>query len=436
MFNASQVRRFAALAFVALITVVSGALAASPAQAGTTPRDSFITQPQKKFSAFDIPPSPLPAGKPGDIIRWRPMGWSKSFTKPPKGTQGYKIMYLSTSATGERIAVTASLMVPRAYQPKQGIENRPIIGYGNEAMGLGDNCAQSSMLEYAHSGELALQEPMLKRGYAVVSTDYEGLGTPSVHTFGVSVSSGHAILDSVRAARNLTEAGLPKQGPVALYGYSQGGQGIGRGMEMQPDYAPDVKPTAVAFGGTPTDPAKFSRYGSGKFFSAVNFAASAGFDAAYPELRLKDMLNERGVIANAATYNACIESIFVVPFRMSSAYLKPGMDPLVDPRWIKRFKENAIGYEPPSPDVPVYYFHAIGDEAVPYSGATKMRRQYCKAGVNLKFQAIPIMEHVATGPVWMPIAAQWVADRLEGKPARGNFAPNCWPDSASLPEES
>ncbi len=433
---ASKVRRSAALAITA---VLAGGLAASPAQAegtGTVPRDSFIKQPQKKFSAFDIPPSPLPAGKPGDIIRWRPMGWSKSFTKPPKGTQGYKIMYLSTSATGEPIAVTASLMVPRAYKPKQGEAGRPIIGYGNEAMGLGDNCAQSSMLEYAHSGELSLQEPMLKRGYAVVSTDYEGLGTPDVHTFGVAVSSGRAILDSVRAARNLTEAGLPKNGPVALYGYSQGGQGIGRGMEMQPDYAPDVKLSAVAFGGTPTDPAKFSRYGSGKFFSAVNFAASAGFDAAYPELKLREMLNERGLIALSNVYNACIESIFVVPFRMSSAYLKPGIDPLLDPRWMVRFKENSIGYHPPSPDLPVYYFHAVGDEAVPYSGATKFRRQYCKAGVNLKFQPLSLLEHVSAGPIWMPMAAQWVADRLEGKPARGNFKGNCWPDSASLPAES
>ena len=434
MFNASKVRRFVALAIVAVVTVISGGLSASPAQAEI--RDSFIDQPLKKYSQFDIPPSPLPAGKPGDIIRWRTMGWSRSLTKPPKGTRGYKIMYLSTSALGKPIAVTASLMVPDGYQPKQGIANRPIIGYGNEAMGLGDNCAQSSMLEYAHSGELALQEPMLKRGYAVVSTDYEGLGTPDIHTFGVAVSAGHAVLDSVRAARNLTEAGLPKEGPVALYGYSQGGQGVGRGMEQQPTYAPDVKLSAVAFGGAPTDPAKFSRYGSGKFFSAVNFAASAGYDAAYPELDLKSFLNARGVIANKKTYNACIESVFVVPFRMSSAYLKPGMDPLTDPRWLARFKENSIGYEPPAPDVPVYYFHAVGDEAVPYSGATKLRRQYCKAGVNLKFQSIAVMEHVATGPIWMPVAAQWVADRLEGKPARGNFAPNCWPDSASLPAES
>lgn len=429
MFNAPKVRRSVALAFAAVFALLSVGLAASPAQAEQ--KDYFITFPKIKYPAFDVPPSPLPAGKPGDIIRWRHMGWGKSITKPPRGTDGYKIMYLSTSATGNPIAVTAYLLVPNGYTPKQGVENRPIVGYGNEAMGLGDYCSQSRVLEFGHSGELALIEPMLKRGYAVVASDYEGLGTPAVHTFGVAVSAGHAILDSVRAARNFTEAKLPTDGPVALYGYSQGGQGVGRGLEMSKDYAPDLTIDAVAFGGTPTDPAKFSKFNSGKLFSAVNFAASAGFDAAYPELDLKSFLNERGIVANKATYTACIESIFAVPFRRNEQYLKPGMNPLTDPRWVARFKENSIGYEPPASTIPTYYFHAKGDQAVPFSGATKMRRQWCKAGVDLTFQELILLEHVSTGPLWMPQAAKWVADRLEGKPHKSN----CWANSAQLPDE-
>ncbi len=417
------------LALIALAGVLGGFAAAAQA----APKDAYIEFPKIKYPAFDVPPSPLPAGKPGDIIRWRYMPFTKNITKPPRGTQGFKFMYLSTSATGQPIAVTAYLLVPRGYTPKQGVANRPIVGYGNEAMGLGDYCAQSRVLEYGHSGELALIEPMLKRGYAVVATDYEGLGTPAVHTFGVSVSAGHAILDSIRAARQLTEAGLPSEGPVALYGYSQGGQGIGRGLELAAGYAPDVKISAAAFGGTPTDPVRFSRFNSGKAFSAVNFAASAGYDAAYPELDLESFLNERGRIAMEHAYTACIESIFVLPFRMSSAYLNPGMDPLTDPRWLKRFKENSIGYEPPAPEIPVYYFHAVKDEAVPFTGASKLRRQYCKAGVQLTYVPLPIFEHVAAGPMWMPMAAKWVADRLEGKP---NRTANCWPDSASLPDEA
>ena len=425
MSHAPHLRRIVLAALAGLAAFIG---LASPAQAA---QDNFITFPKIKYPAFDVPPNPLPAGKPGDIIRWRTMGFSASQAKPPRGTLGYKFMYLSTSATGQPIAVTAYLLVPHGYIPKQGVAKRPLIGYGNEAMGLGDYCAQSRMLEYAHSGELALIEPMLKRGYAVVASDYEGLGTPSTHTFGVSVSAGHAILDSMRAARQLEAAGLPKDSQNALFGYSQGGQGVGRGLEMASTYAPELKISAAAFGGTPTDPVMFSRWNSGKLFSAVNLAASAGYDAAYPELDLKSFLNERGVKANKATYTACIESVWVVPMRRSSAFLKEGMDPLKDPRWIKRFSENAIGNQPPSKDIPTYYFHAIGDQAVPFQGAKRLRRQYCRAGVNLTFQALAPIEHVATGPIWMPQAAKWVADRLEGKPAKSN----CWKNSETLPLE-
>ena len=47
---------------------------------------------------------------------------------------------------------------------------------------------------------------MLAHGYVVVATDYEGLGTPGVHAYLVGLSEARAVLDSVRAARNLAAA--------------------------------------------------------------------------------------------------------------------------------------------------------------------------------------------------------------------------------------
>ena len=60
----------------------------------------------------------------------------------------------------------------------------------------------------------------LKAGYAVVRTDYEGLGTPSAHPYLIGVSEGRAVLDMVRAARKLDRS-LGKQ--VVIAGHSQGG---------------------------------------------------------------------------------------------------------------------------------------------------------------------------------------------------------------------
>ena len=57
----------------------------------------------------------------------------------------------------------------------------------------------------------------------MVATDYEGLGTPGDHPYLIGASQGRAVLDIVRAARQL-DPDLSDQ--VMTAGHSQGG-GIG-----------------------------------------------------------------------------------------------------------------------------------------------------------------------------------------------------------------
>jgi pimeloyl-ACP methyl ester carboxylesterase len=60
----------------------------------------------------------------------------------------------------------------------------------------------------------------LKAGYAVVRTDYEGLGTPGVHPYLIGTSEGRSTMDIVRAARQLD----PRVSKTTITsGHSQGG---------------------------------------------------------------------------------------------------------------------------------------------------------------------------------------------------------------------
>ena len=401
---------------------VAAACAAAPAGAQAETPPLSTTVPAPVLPAFYVPPSPLPDGKPGDIIRWQEMSFSQAITKPRKYVRGYLVMYRSTSATGDPIAVTGTVLIPNE-RPTGGVANRPIIGYGNEAQGLGDQCAVSRLMRYGHTGEIALTDPMLARGYAVASTDYEGLGTPDVHTFGVTVSAAHTVLDIVRAARNLEAAALPKRGPVALFGYSQGGAAVGGAAEIQQSYAPDVELTATALGGPPVEPVSFARNNDGGPFASVNFAAAAGYDAAYPELDLENYLNNNGRAAMKNVYNSCIESIFTLAFKKSTDTTTKSI--FTDPAWIERFRENTLGAQRPSG--PTYFFHAVNDEASPYTVAQRLRRQWCGEGANLQWVPVQFFDHVFAGPYWMPNAAKWVADRIDGKPTSGNcggYAPS------------
>jgi alpha-beta hydrolase superfamily lysophospholipase len=62
---------------------------------------------------------------------------------------------------------------------------------------------------------------MMARGYVVVATDHPGLGTPGMHPYLIGVSEGRAVLDSVRAARDLPDAGASNR--FVVWGHSQGG---------------------------------------------------------------------------------------------------------------------------------------------------------------------------------------------------------------------
>ena len=91
-----------------------------------------------------------------------------------------------------------------------------MITYAHGTTGSADTCAPTrgydagTLVSYAYP----LLKRWLKAGYAVVRTDYEGLGTPGVHAYLVGQSEGRSVLDAVRAARKL-EPRLSKRFVIA-----------------------------------------------------------------------------------------------------------------------------------------------------------------------------------------------------------------------------
>ena len=90
---------------------------ASPARADDT-----------KYLKFYTPPDPLPAGKPGDLIRSEPA----RLVYEPSGqlgswvATGTRIMYRSTDAKGNPVAATGMYLEPDNPWPGKG--PRPLIG--------------------------------------------------------------------------------------------------------------------------------------------------------------------------------------------------------------------------------------------------------------------------------------------------------------------
>src|SRR5205085_1585520 len=83
---------------------------APPLSATTTPASgsaSASPRPAPDGDAFYTPPSPLPAGQPGDLI------WARPFTGPAN-SQGYEVLYLSSTVDDQPVAVSGVVIVPGA----------------------------------------------------------------------------------------------------------------------------------------------------------------------------------------------------------------------------------------------------------------------------------------------------------------------------------
>src|SRR3954469_3966822 len=150
------------------------------------------------------------------------------------------VKYRSVGVDGKAITVSGVVSLPKGNAPKKGW---PVISYDHGTTGIADQCAPSrdSADNPAHpynSYVYPLLNRWLKAGYAVVRTDYQGLGTPGIHQYLVGVSEGRSTLDVVRAARKV-DPKISKR--LAISGHSQGGHAALWGAFLAPKYTPELQ---------------------------------------------------------------------------------------------------------------------------------------------------------------------------------------------------
>lgn len=281
----------------------------------------------KGFYGFKLKAKDIPA-KNGTLI------WAKKGSKNrPEAGRTDVVLYSSRSVFNKKIPVSGTVMVPKGKAPKGGW---PVISWAHGTTGLADQCAPSRRLgdtAYygSESGELVAN--WLKSGYAVLSTDYEGLGTPGVHPYLVGDSEGRGVLDIVRAARELN----PKIGKqVVLTGHSQGGQAIlfaaklattswGKGSNYlgTVSYAPasNLVPQANLLTNNPGFDGQWG-------LSALALAIVRGMTIGNPAIDAEPLMTAAGLALYPKTDTVCLDELTVLA---QNAGLDPGE--LFKPGW-------------------------------------------------------------------------------------------------------
>jgi len=370
---------------------------------------------------FYDPPSPLPPGHNGDIIRHEPTQFYLDPTRLlPAPASAQRIMYRSTDTHGNPVAVTGTVLTPTA--PWSGQGERPIVSYAAGTQGLGDSCAPSKNLAMGSEYEGPFIAGLLARGYGVVVTDYEGLGTPGLHTYVNRKAEGYAVLDAIRAAQRLPGDGLPSGGPVAIAGYSQGGGASAAAAELQPGYAPELDVKGAYAGAPPADLAAVAQHLDGSYAAGFLLFAVASVNYAYPELHITDLLNDKGkqraeqvqteCVADGLINNAFTQTKDLTgDGRPLTAYL--GQQP-----YASVVAEQQIGLLKPA--VPVFVAHSSLDDIVPYPQGRAMAESWCKLGATVQFETLALPTHVLGYLNAYPEAFAWLDGRLGGAPATSN----------------
>src|SRR6266487_2199029 len=184
----------------------------------------------------------LEAFCPGEVLDGRPVE-VRSLRRLVKA-DAWQVKFRSTDTRGAAVSGVTTVMIPRRSFTGSV---RPMLAYQCAIDSLGAAADPSYTLRHGNQKELPLMARALRRGWAVVTTDYTG----PRHAFGVGLVAARFVLDGIRAAIAFEPAGFDAATPIGLWGYSGGAQATLCAAEQHPTYAPELNIVGAAAGGIP-----------------------------------------------------------------------------------------------------------------------------------------------------------------------------------------
>ena len=406
----STARRISAVAAIGLCACVP---ALSTADEPGLPRSLDAAIAMERADAlpltgfYDTPA--LASSKPGDLLRQEPgIGFAL-----PDGAAAVRILYHSLSADGADVATSGMVLIPAGSAPAGGW---PVIVWAHGTSGVARQCAPSLQkdMEYGEEGLM----PMVRAGFAVIATDYHGLGTQGPHEYVNKIAQGHDVIYSIPAAH----AAVPSlaRGWVVI-GHSQGGLAAWSVAEMQaqrhdPNYlgaisvagAGDLKSILDAMG----KPGSTASYYLGYMAYAMH-VRTPSFKPS--DMLLGEALKRYGDLTTKGCWNYAYAAFIGAPV---APVLKPGWDQLPA---AKRFiEENELARAPIAG--PLLVIAGEADETVPLAPLRAVAERACRNGSALTFRSYPGLDHDPLMDKTTPDQLAWVRDRMAGKPALSNCA--------------
>ena len=225
-----------------------------------------------------------------------------------EASQRYVIAYPTIGGGIEHATSSGEVFIPKGTKPAGGW---PVLAWAHGTVGVGDNCAPSSAGRTQR--DVDYLNYWLDQGYAIVATDYVGMGTPGVHPYLNSLAEAHSVVDAVGTAV-ASNFGLSKKWMVL--GQSQGGHAGLETATVARKWRPDLDYRGAVVTGAPANldeifPLANPLVPDLKMPGLTTFAAYfiAGFRAASPGLNVNSYLSPLGMAVVHDAENLCIDDM-------------------------------------------------------------------------------------------------------------------------------
>lgn len=362
----------------------------------------------KKFPLtefYDTPDTFAENGKPGDLIRSENFN---EYTVPP-GVRATRILY-GTKTSGGTLAVSSGVvLVPPGEAPEGGW---PVIAWAHGTSGTNRICAIS--LTAMGFAMYRIPNANLKNGYAIVATDYAGLGSDSSVAYMDRIGNAWDVIYSVKAAQKA----LPSLGQRWLaMGHSAGAHAMRGVAELQADINDPSYLGIVSLSGLQNSRDPIVSIARKDPQLAIFICISV--KKYYPAFEYKDVLTDKGLDLFEQVKSMCQGPGFgppgPSPVKGSEALIKNwDLNPYID----KYFKMDESGRE--KYRGPALVLVGENEETHTLKNDPAAAQRMCQQGVGVLLKIIPDANHVSLLDLAIEDQMDWISDRFAGREILSN----------------
>jgi acetyl esterase/lipase len=323
--------------------------------------------------------------------------------------RAWRVRYWTTDDRSRPIAVTGMVVAPAGHAGAP----RNVIAWTHGTSGVVQSCALSTNPRFFDATPAL---PAVAKGYVVVAPDYPGLGSPMPHPYLVGTMTGRSVLDAVKAARGIAEAGAGNR--FAVWGESQGGHAALWTGQLAKDDAPELRLVGVAAAAPPTDLAANLRQASDPNAKALLTAYAAYSWSRYYHVPLVigrrttpaliTRLAQKCVNLDATPKLMTVLGILTLRHDLRNTDLA-SLSP-----WSSQVAANSTS---PVSSVPVLIAQTRADPLVASAVTRQFARKLCANHVRVRWIDLAGKDHATTAKQSAAATLQWIDQRFAGAAA-------------------